>query len=70
MMGNKSKLGKLLNERELTQRDFAEMVYLKTGYLIHLQNINAYCTGSKVIKTLRVAQYFADTLQCDIHDII
>ena len=46
------------------------MVYLKTGYLIHLQNINAYCTGSKVIKTLRVAQYFADTLECDLHEII
>ena len=70
MMGNKSKLGKILNERGLTQKDFAELLYEKKDYLIHIQNLNAYCTGLKEIKTLRLAQIFADTLGLQISDII
>jgi transcriptional regulator with XRE-family HTH domain len=70
MMGNKSKLAKILNERGLTQKDFAELLYEKKNYLIHIQNLNAYCTGLKEIKTLRLAHLFAETLEIEISDII
>jgi hypothetical protein len=40
----KSKLGKIIKERGITQREFAEMVFQKTGYLIAVTNLSNYCS--------------------------
>lgn len=66
----KSKLGKLLNQRGYTLKDFASMVYNKTGYLIHLQNLSTLCSGYRKIVRIDIAQKFADTLGVDIKEII
>jgi len=66
----KSKLGKILNERGYSLKDFATMVYNKTGYLIHLQNLSTLCSGNRKIVRIDMAQKFADTLGVDIKDII
>lgn len=66
----KSKLGKILNERGYSLKDFATMVYNKTGYLIHLQNLSTLCSGYRKIVRIDMAQKFADTLGVDIKDII
>lgn len=66
----RSKLGKLLDERNLTLTDFAELVYLKTGYLIAITNLSNYCTGLKPISKVQIAKYFAETLQVDLNDIV
>ena len=34
----RSKLGNILDERDLTLKDFAELVYIKTGYIIAITN--------------------------------
>lgn len=70
MKEHKTKLSKLLVERKLNQRQFAELVYDKTGYLVHLQNLSNLVTGLKTIKTIAVAQAFATTLGVTIEDII
>lgn len=66
----RSKLGAILDERELTLKEFAAMVYEKTGYLIAVTNLSNYCTGYKPIKTVEIAKYFADTLDVSITDIL
>lgn len=66
----RSKLGKLLDDRGLTLKDFAEMVYLKTGYLIAITNLSNYCTGFKPIKKIETAKYFADTLEVPLTEIL
>ena len=66
----KSKLGKIIKERGLTQREFAEMVFQKTGYLIAVTNLSNYCTGYRAISSIKVAQKFAETLELPITDIL
>lgn len=67
---NRSKLGSILDERGLTLKDFAEMVYVKTGYLIAVTNLSNYCTGFKPLKTIEIAKKFAETLEIPITDIL
>lgn len=66
----RSKLGKILDERNLSLKDFAEMVYLKTGYIIAITNLSNYCTGFKPIKKVETAKSFAETLEVSISDIL
>lgn len=66
----RSKLGKLIDERGYTLRDFAELVFHKTGYIIAVTNLSNYCTGLRKIKSIDVASYFAETLEVPITDII
>ncbi len=66
----RSKLGTILDERGLTLRDFATMVYEKTGYLIAVTNLSNYCTGFRPIKKIEIAKMFADTLELQITDIL
>jgi len=65
-----SKLGRLLTERGLTQAQFAEMVYERTGYFINIQNVSNLCTGFRKIKKLDMAIRFAQTLDVDIKDLL
>jgi hypothetical protein len=66
----RSKLGKLVDERGYTLREFAELVFHKTGYIIAVTNLSNYCTGLRKIKSIDVASYFAETLEVPITDII
>lgn len=66
----RSKLGIILDERNLTLKNFAEMVYEKTGYIIAITNLSNYCTGFKDIKKVETAKAFAETLDLPISDIL
>jgi hypothetical protein len=66
----RSKLGQLLDERDLTLKEFAAMVYDKTGYFIAITNLSNYCTGLRAIASIRTAKYFADTLEVPITDVL
>lgn len=66
----RSKLGKILDDRGLSLKDFAEMVYIKTGYLIAVTNLSNYCTGFKPLKTIEIAKKFSETLEIPITDIL
>lgn len=66
----RAKLGRLLDERGLTLREFAEMVYEKTGYFIAVTNLSNICTGFRTIKKVEIAKHFADTLEVDINEIL
>lgn len=66
----RSKLGLILDERGLSLKDFAAMVYEKTGYFIAVTNLSNYCTGFKELKKIQVAKMFADTLEIPITDIL
>ncbi len=67
---NRSKLGKLLDEKDLTLKEFASMVFDKTGYFIHITNLSNYCTGFREIRRIDTAKYFAETLDVPVTDII
>lgn len=67
---NRSKLGLLLKERELSLKDFAELVYNTTGYIIAITNLSNYCTGYRKIGRIETAKFFADTLEVSITDIL
>jgi hypothetical protein len=66
----RSKLGKLLDERNLTLKEFAALVYDKTGYFIAITNLSNYCTGLRRCTNIRILQHFADTLEVPINDIL
>jgi hypothetical protein len=66
----RAKLGKLLDDRGLTLKEFAEMVYERTGYFIAVTNLSNICTGYRTIKKVEVAKHFAETLNVDIKDIL
>ena len=66
----RSKLGMLLDERGYTLKQFAEMVFEKTGYLIAVTNLSNYCTGYRQIKKIEIARYFSETLGVDLFDIL
>lgn len=65
-----SKLGLLLQEKGLTQREFAEMLYNEYGFLIQPTNLNNYCTGVRPIVKLETARMFADVLGVTIDEIV
>jgi hypothetical protein len=69
-MRERSKLGQLIKEKGLTQKEFAEMVFQKTGYLIAVTNLSNYCSGYKNIKKIDTIQKFAETLEVPITDIL
>lgn len=66
----RSKLGKILDERDLTLKDFAELVYNKTGYIIAITNLSNYATGYRTIGRIDTAKFFAETLEVPITDIL
>ena len=66
----RSKLGVFLDERNLTLKDFAAMVYEKTGYFIAVTNLSNYCTGFKPLKKIEIAKIFSDTLEVPITDLL
>jgi hypothetical protein len=66
----RSKLGVILDDRNLTLKDFAAMVYEKTGYFIAVTNLSNYCTGFKPLKKIEIAKIFSDTLEVPITDIL
>jgi transcriptional regulator with XRE-family HTH domain len=66
----RSKLGMILKDRDLTLKEFAEMIFIKTGYFIAITNLSNYCTGYRAISSIKVAQKFAETLELPITDIL
>ena len=66
----RSKLGMILKDRDLTLKEFAEMIFIKTGYFIAITNLSNYCTGYRDISSIKVAQKFAETLELPITDIL
>ena len=66
----RSKLGVLLDERNLTLKEFAALVYNKTGYFIAITNLSNYCTGLRTLTNIRILQHFADTLEVPITEIL
>lgn len=66
----RSRLGELLDEKGLTLRAFAELLYDRTGYLVSIPNLSNYCTGYKPIGTVEVAKKFAEALDVTINDIV
>ena len=66
----RSKLGQILDERDLTLKEFAAMVYEKTGYFIAVTNLSNYCTGFRPLTKIDTARYFAETLEIPVTDIL
>jgi hypothetical protein len=66
----RSKLGLLIDERNLTLKEFAEMVYVKSGYFIAITNLSNYCTGLRPLKKIQVIKIFADTLEIPITELL
>jgi hypothetical protein len=66
----RSKLGVILDERGLSLKDFAAMVYEKKGYFIAVTNLSNYCTGFKPLKKIEIAKMFAETLDLPITDLL
>ena len=66
----RSKLGILLDEKGYTLKEFAEMVYRETGYLIAVTNLSNFCTGYRTIKKIEIAKHFSKTLGVEIKDIL
>lgn len=69
-MRERSKLGQLIKQKGLTQKEFAELVFQKTGYLIAVTNLSNYCSGYKQIRKIDTAKKFADTLEVPITEIL
>lgn len=66
----RSKLGVLLDERGLTLKEFAALIFEKTGYLIAVTNLSNYITGYKPIKKVETAMFFAQALEVPLTDIL
>jgi hypothetical protein len=66
----RSKLGMYLDERGYTLKEFAELVYDKTGYFIAITNLSNYVTGYKEIRHLDIARNFAKALDIDVKDLL
>ena len=59
-----------LDERGYTLKEFAELVYDKTGYFIAITNLSNYVTGYKEISHLDIARNFAKALDIDVKDLL
>jgi hypothetical protein len=66
----RSKIGVLMDERNLTLKEFAELIYQKTGYFIAITNLSSYCTGLRKLKKLEIIKVFADTLEIPITELL
>lgn len=66
----RSKLGKILDERGISQIEFAEMIYDKTGQVMLTTNLSNYCSGYKPIGSVKWAKIFAETLDVPMEDIV
>lgn len=66
----RSKFGNLLDERGMTLRQFAILLYERTGYIINITNLSNYRTGLKPIGTVEVARKFAEALDVTIDEIV
>lgn len=66
----RSKLGLIIQERGYTLKEFAELVYQKTGYFIEVTNLSNYATGWKPIVNLNIARHFATALEIDVKDLL
>lgn len=66
----RSKLGHLIDEKNMTLKEFAELVYKKTGYFIAITNLSNYCTGLRPLKKIDVIQKFANTLEIPITELL
>ena len=66
----RTKLGKLLDEKGLTLKEFAELVYDKTGYFIAVTPLSNLCTGYRQLKKIEIAKHFATALEVDINEIL
>jgi transcriptional regulator with XRE-family HTH domain len=60
----------ILKDRDLTLKEFAELIFIKTGYFIAITNLSNYCTGYRSISSIKVAQKFSETLELPITDIL
>jgi len=69
-MRERSKLGQMIREKGITQKEFAKMVFQKTGYLIAVTNLSNYCSGYKEIRKIDTAKKFAETLEVPITEIL
>jgi hypothetical protein len=66
----RSKLGLVIDEKGLTYQEFAEILFNETGYFVHRQNICNYATGFREIKSLKMANLFAQALKVEVNDIV
>lgn len=66
----RSKLGQLIDDRGYTLKEFAEMVYKETGYLIAVTNLSNFATGYRKIKKIEIAQHFSKTLGVELNDVL
>lgn len=70
MSKEKSKLGKAIKDKGLTQKEFAELLFQKTGYFIAVTNLSNFCSGFRTIKKIETARMFADVLEVDLNEIL
>ena len=66
----RSKLGLLVDEKQLTLKEFANMIYEKTGYFIAVTNLSNYCTGLRELKKIQLVKIFADTLEIPLTELL
>jgi hypothetical protein len=70
MARNKSPLGEKIKSMGMSQKEFAELVFQKTGYFIAVTNLSNYCSGYKPLKKIETAKIFASVLECNLEDIL
>lgn len=66
----RSKLGLVIDEKGLTYQQFAELLFEETGYFMHRQNVWQYASGFSEIKSIKMANSFAQALKVDVNDIL
>jgi hypothetical protein len=66
----RSKLGILIDDKNMTLKEFAQLVYDKTGYFIAITNLSNYCTGLRPLKNIDIIKTFADSLDIPITELI
>jgi hypothetical protein len=66
----RSKLGLVIDEKGLTYQKFAEILFEETGYFMHRQNVWQYASGFSEIKSIKMANSFAQALKVDVNDIL
>lgn len=67
---NKTKLGKLLDERNITQADFRRLIEDKTGVVIGADRISKMVTGRLQNYSLYTARVISESLGVTIDDIV
>ena len=67
---NRSKLGRIIDEKGLSRREVADALLVQFGYYINTTNMGAYCTGVKVLRNVRYLKMFAQVLGVTIEDLV